>query len=229
MSERPRPPDPWADPTVYFPPPNPDLIFNASPVQNKHVQVFTHFGVGVDWIRQMPRLNLEEVDSERFVSEQKITSAGSLMAWRAQLGIDLMFSRRWILGIGGIAVGSAIGPSDRVVTAADGSPVEMHPWTTGIVTLVGPGVGIHLHKRRWTVAASSRVALTHMWMHSTVVTGRTTNDAAVLGWIPSLRLDLAICRRVGPQDNACVYVETRAYDTTSFNGGSAGLRWEFGG
>jgi hypothetical protein len=42
-------------------------------------------------------------------------------------------------------------------------------------------------------------------------------------------MEVEACRRVGPLDNACLYVETRAWETTSFNGGSAGLRWEFGG
>jgi hypothetical protein len=177
----------------------------------------------------MPRLTLEQLESDRTIGEQKITSAGSLMMWRAQVGLDLVFSRRWVFALGGFGVGSAVGASNRIVTAADGSPLEMRPWSTGIVTVSGPGVGVRLTKRRWTFAANSRVAVSYMWMGANVVTGRTINEVNLSGWIPSLRVDAELCRRVGPLDHACLYIETRAYDTSAFNGGSAGLRWDFGG
>jgi hypothetical protein len=211
------------------PPPDGDIIFNAQPMANRRVVGLWYASLGLEYLRQMPGLSLDSIESERTLPEQRLGSSGPLTTWRAKIGVDLLFSRRWIMNLGGFGVGSAIGPLNRVLLSADGSPVEMRPWSTGVVTISGPGVGFQLTKRRWTFGGNTHVALDYFWMGASVATGRTITDVTVAGWLGSLRLGLQACRRVGPLDNACLFFESRVYDTTSFNGGSVGLRWEFGG
>jgi hypothetical protein len=205
-----------------------DGIFAPGSVPNREVDVFVSASLGVDWLRQVPRLSLDEGSSWRGVGGTKLPSAGSLAMWRAQVGLDLALWRRWTVPLVGVAGGAALGPSDRAVTSADGSFVQMRPWTTGIVTLLGPGLGLRFTHKRWTVAGNARVALSYLWMGTNVATGSSVSDVSSSAWVPSVRVDLEACRRIGPLDRACLYVETRAYDATAMNGGSAGVRWEFG-
>ena len=234
----PEPDPPAPTPTPYGPSPRPpepalvadkDAIFKDGAIPNDQVSVLLHASVGADWLRQVPRLSLDAVSPERTIAPQTLPSAGPLAMWRAQAGLDVVVSRRWIVPLFAMAVGAAIGPSDRVVTAADGSFIQMRPWTTGMMTFLGPGAGVRFTNRRWTLSGDVRGVISYVWMRADVVSGGTINGDTISAWVPALRADLQACRRVGPLDHACVYVEARAYETTFFNGGSLGLRWEFGG
>jgi hypothetical protein len=199
--------------------PERDAIFKAgaTPMRPVDTRVFASFGA--DWLRELPRFSHEG---------RELPSSGPLGMWRLQAGIDLVLSRRYVVALGAIGVGGTLGPTDRIMTSTEGSPVALRPWTTGMITLSGPGLGLRITERRWTFAGTARGVLSYLWMDAEIVRGRI-QETTVDRWVPGLRLDFEACRRISPQDNACLFVEARTYDTTLFNGGSVGLRWEFGG
>jgi hypothetical protein len=195
-------------------------------------------GTSVDardiWLREMPPIDLRSP----FDASQRTLPAGTLPSTGSQQFMALTWDTgatvndRWMLPIFGLQFGWAVGTSPDVVTSLDGTIVHMRPWTSDMLTVLLPGLGVRTKARRWMFEAAVRPVLSFVWMSATAATGTSTSDLgdghALFAMGGGLRAELEACRRIDPVQRACLLVSPALYEFSSFNGGSIGLRWEVG-
>jgi len=153
------------------------------------------------------------------------------------LTVDTLYIKnaRWEFPLFGITAATALGSSPRVVTSLDGSIVEMRPWTAGAATFLLPGVGVRANVRRWKLSMSVRAIASVVWLNAVVAngnvginTGDKTDGSTISAATFGARASFELCRRTDPVTRACLFVEPHLYEFGFMNGGSAGLRMEFG-
>jgi hypothetical protein len=186
------------------------------------------------WVRSMPPIELRSpFDApHRTLPGATLPSTGDhqFMALTWDTGITV--NNRYMLPLLGVQFGWTVGSSPDVVTSVDGTIVHMQTWTSDMLTLLLPGVGLRTKARRWMFEGAVRPVVTFMWMNAAAADGADTSNigdghaffAVGLG----VRAELEACRRIDPVERICLLVSPALYEFSTLNGGSIGLRWEVG-
>ncbi len=187
-------------------------------------------GLEVGWIRTTPKLAFDDVvvTPLRSIRAGGLGSAGPLTFVGGHVDSSIVVSDRWVFPMVGGGAYGALGESPRTLTSLDGSIIELRPWTTYRVDLLLPGVGVRFKERRWAFAGTVRPAYTFLGMNAAIASGATSKVVEASGSAPALRMSVEACRRVDPTNRACLFVAPNLYEVRFMNGGSIGLRWEWG-
>jgi len=188
------------------------------------------FAGQADWMPYVPTLSVPTTaTSSRTIEGGTLPSAGSL--YFAGLAVDssFVYRARLVVPLFGISGALAVGDSAALRSSVDGSIAEERPWTAFRIECLLPGIGVRFTARRWSVGASIRGYVVGVGMDATVASGGGSSDLSR----PSrfglgARADVEGCRRLDPVDRICAFVAPSLYEFGFVNGGTAGLRWEFG-
>jgi hypothetical protein len=186
------------------------------------------------WLRAMPPIDLRSPydASLRTLPAGTLPSTGSQQFMALTWDSGATVNDRWMLPIFGLQFGWAVGTSPDVVTSLDGTIVHMHPWTSDMITVLLPGLGVRAKARRWMFEGAVRPVLSFVWMSAIAATGSSTSDLsdghAFFATGGGVRAELEACRRIDPVQRACLLVSPALYEFSALNGGSIGLRWEVG-
>jgi hypothetical protein len=144
-------------------------------------------------------------------------------------GIDFVGSDLWILPIIDVGLYGIVGAYADQLTSADGSLFRLHPAGTIMLDAEILGFGVRLKKRRWMFEATLKPGLAVLAVPAAVADGGHFIDIDALNSVtPTLRGSIALCRRLDPQERVCATATANIYQWGWGNGGSLGLRWEFG-
>lgn len=187
-------------------------------------------GLELGFIRTTPKLAFDDVvvTPLRNIRTGGLGSAGPLTFFGGHVDTSIVVSDRWIFPLVGGGAFWAVGESPRTLTSLDGSLVELRPWTTYRVDLLLPGVGVRFKERRWAFGGTVRAAYTFLGMNAAIAGGATSKVVEASGSAPALRMNVEACRRVDPTNRACLFVAPSLFEVSFLNGGSIGLRWEWG-
>jgi hypothetical protein len=184
---------------------------------------------GAAWMRALPTLSSPSTTTAaREVPEARIPIGGSL-TW-AGAGFDLgatVNDRIVVPGIG-IAGYGAIGSYDTVLTSADGSIARAHPWTAYRLDILLPGIGYRWKHRRFMFETSLRTGISAMYMSGSIAGGSGDVATSLSAYSAVLEVQVEACRRLDPVTRVCLQVAPRIYDFGFMNGGTLGLRVEWG-
>jgi hypothetical protein len=142
--------------------------------------------------------------------------------------MGVAINQRWVLSLGGIQFAAAVGASSRVITSADGSLFALEPWMASVISLLLPGAGVRITARRWTFTLGLEPAVLGLFLNGQMTAGRNAVPFGVAEASFALRADLQVCRRLDPDNRACLFVRPNLYEFGLLNGGAAGVRWEWG-
>jgi hypothetical protein len=183
----------------------------------------------VSWLPRMPSVTFGGADTwlrEVPSAEAKYKSQG--LFWGLGGDMAIAWNDRWLIPVLGFEFALAVGSSPRVLVSADGTIVELRPWTAIRTTFLGPGFGVRGKQRRWMWSAFLQTGASYLMMKAQVAAGTEAVSAEAGRWSPVLRAVAEVCRRLDPVTRACVFAAPHAYDFGWANGISGGLRWEFG-
>jgi hypothetical protein len=186
------------------------------------------------WVREMPPIELRSpFDAPtRTLPSGRLPSTGEHQFMALTWDSSITVNRRWMVPIFGVQFGWSVGASPDVVTSLDGTIVHMQTWTSDMVTLLLPGLGVRAKARRWMFEAALRPVVSFVWMSAQAASGTDTSDLgeghALFTAGVGLRAELEACRRLDPVLRACLVVSPALYEFSAMNGGSIGLRWEVG-
>jgi hypothetical protein len=184
----------------------------------------------VSWVRDLPTVSFSDQTnaSTRTVPPGAVPFGGPLTF--AGVHFDsAITTRHLVVPMLGLGFGMLVGEQPMVVSSLDGSVVNLHPWSAYRVEVLGPGIGLRMTERRWTLSATMRSELVIMAMSASLAAGAGTAempDATAVGL--GARVELEACRRVDPTDRACILVAPTLYEFGFLNGGVLALRWEWG-
>jgi hypothetical protein len=194
----------------------------------------TSADVRFDYLRRMPAMDMGTPTDLplRTLQAGSVPSTGSQAFAVVTWDTGVVINGRWMLPIIGLQFGWAVGASSDVRSSLDGTMLQLRPSSADFVTLELPGIGMRFKARRWMLAAVVRPSATLMWMGATAADGNASYD---LGGSPNLtastfgvRADIEGCRRLDPVERACVFLAPAIYEFAPLNGGSIGIRMEFG-
>lgn len=187
-------------------------------------------GVELGWIRTTPTLAFDDVVATplRTLRAGQLGSAGPLTFLGGHFDTSIVAADQWVFPLVGAGAYWAVGDTPRTLTTLDGSFVELRPWTTHRIDVLLPGVGVRMKARRWAFAVTVRAAYTFLGMNAAIANGASTKVAEATASAPSLRMSVEACRRLDPTNRACLFVAPNLYEVSFLNGGSIGLRWEWG-
>jgi hypothetical protein len=193
-------------------------------------QAMMELGADASWFASMPVVSLADPQSTwlRSVHGGPLVSTGAAVFAGGHLGGSLAVNRHWSVPILSLGVASAAGPSERVNASIDGSAVQLKPWTTWQLTLLGPGVEARAVTGKWLFSASVRGGLSMMWMGVDVAAGSTGENHTASALTGLARAEARGCRRLDPMHRVCLTVAPHVYQYGWLNGVSAGLLWELG-
>jgi hypothetical protein len=184
------------------------------------------------WLRSMPQFSLSDPTpiGVRSVGTGTLPSTGEQHFLALAIDTKYIYNQRFEFPIFGLVGGGAVGQSPRVVSSVDGTMVDMKPWTAGAFTFLLPGVGFRFRERRWMFGANVRMVATLVWEQVTFASGASKDDSPPALWAATFgaRAHVEACRRLDLESRLCLFVEPHLYEFSALNGGSAGLRWEFG-
>jgi hypothetical protein len=177
----------------------------------------------------LPALSFsEDPKQEARVREGKFPSANGVSFVGVGFDLGVTLADHWVLPCLGVDFATAMGKSDRLVTSFDGSLAELRPWTSRKVDVWALGLGFREKKRRWMFELTVEPGFAVVWADGAIASGASTTDVRASAVSFAARANLEICRRFDPTDRACLFVAPSLYEFGALNGGSAGLRWEFG-
>lgn len=184
------------------------------------------------YLRAMPKFDLGDPTkiTGRSVGTGTLPSTGEQHFLAMGFDTAFVFNQRLQVPLFGLYGAGAIGQSPRVITSVDGTFVTLKPWTSGAITMLFPGIGLRAKARRWSFNATMRPVATFLWMSVAYSSGGALDDGQPAVWAGTFgaRGHIEACRRLDPESRACLFVEPHVYEFGFMNGGSAGLRWEFG-
>lgn len=187
------------------------------------------FTSGVSWRRSLPALKGENtLTMAREVPETSVPIGGSMTQVGASADFGVVVDDRWIIPALGMAVYSAVGSYDTIVTSADGSIARVRPWTTYEIDALLPGIGLRVKERRFMFSASLRTGLSYLHSSGSVSGGSGDMPMSLSNVSPILQAELEACRRLDPSTRLCLQVSPRIYDFQFMNGATFGLRVEWG-
>ena len=204
-------------------------ILASAPAARADVDFAVGGTVGAAWMRSLPALtSASTMTAAREVSGTRIPIGGAL-TW-AGAGFELGASvddRIVVPGIG-IAAYGAVGSYDTIITSADGSIARVHPWTAYRLDILLPGIGYRWKHRRFMIQTSLRTGVSAMFMDGSIAGGASDAATSLSGFSAVLEVQLEACRRLDPVTRVCLQVAPRIYDFGFMNGGTLGLRVEWG-
>jgi len=184
------------------------------------------------WLRAMPKFSLSDPTQigVRAIGTGVLPSTGEQHFLGFAFDTKYIYEQRWEFPIFGMVFGGAVGQSPRVISSLDGTMVEMKPWTAGTISLLLPGVGVRIKARRWMFSANARFVASWVWEQAAYASGRSLDDSPAALWAGTfgVRGHVEACRRLDVESRLCLFAEPHLYEFGFMNGGSAGLRWEYG-
>lgn len=184
---------------------------------------------GALWVRSMPELQNERIDTAaRTVQRRDVPIGGSVTALGGSFELSLVVEDRWVIYGFGAGTYVATGSYAPVITGVDGSIARIRPWTMVDIDLTTPGLAYRMKRRRWMFAAGLRTGVTLMHVDATVAGGSSSEDMPLNGVSFMLQAELEACRRLDPATRVCLAISPRVYDFGILNGGTLGLRMEWG-
>jgi hypothetical protein len=193
---------------------------------------FANVDARVAWFPRMPTLrttfpkDFDGTPHEGQSGELPSSGHGQFAAVGAEVAIAI--DRHWGLPLVGVALGGAVGGYPSVVTSVDGVPMTLKPWSAGYVYMQGLGLEYRARARRWMFEAGVRGGVSIVWMKTSIAVGGDEYAGSGVAISPTLKGDLAVCRRLDPTQRACLFVAPSIYEFGLLNGASLGLRWEVG-
>jgi len=187
-------------------------------------------GPSARWLPSAPRYSLDRVETPlRTVGAGDLAAAGATGWLGAEADLACTIADRWQIPLLGVGVYGPVGSYARVVAASDGSLVELRPSTGLLVDVPLPGLGVRVKERRFLFTAAVRTAIVLTGMDARVANGASFVDAGrVNATVFAVRAEITACRRFDPEARACLFVAPNVYEVGFANGGSLGLRWEWG-
>ena len=184
---------------------------------------------GAAWMHALPTLRTPGVaTAAREVPTTRIPVGGSLTWMGASLEFAMTVDAHVVIPGMGFAVYAALGSYDTVITSADGSIATVRPWTAYRLDALLPGIGYRVTQRRWMFQADIRTGVSVMLMEGTIVGGSSETETPLTAISGVLVAELEACRRLDPVTRVCLQLAPRIYDFGFMNGGTLGLRVEWG-
>lgn len=143
-------------------------------------------------------------------------------------GFGLALDDRWLFPLFAVGVAHAVGTYPSVATHVDGAATWARPASAFRLELLLPGVGLRVKHRRWAAWATVRAGISGVVMDARIADQGVRVDTLASAVSPSVRVDLAACRRLDPLARLCLVGSPHVYDFGPLNGVSVGLRWEMG-
>jgi hypothetical protein len=184
---------------------------------------------GAAWMRALPTLRSPALSTAaRDVPDARIPVGGSLTWMGAGLEIGMTIDAHVVVPGIGVAAYAAVGTYDTVMTSADGSIATVRPWSAYRMDMLLPGIGYRTKQRRWMFQADVRTGLSIMSMGGTITGGSSETATSLTAISAVLVAEVEACRRLDPVTRVCLQVAPRIYDFGFMNGGTLGLRVEWG-
>ena len=146
----------------------------------------------------------------------------------ASLEFAMTVDAHVVIPVFGLAAYAALGSYDTVITSADGSIATVRPWTAYRLDALLPGIGYRVTQRRWMFQADIRTGVSVMLMEGTIAGGSSETETPLTAISGVLVAELEACRRLDPVTRVCLQLAPRIYDFGFMNGGTLGLRVEWG-
>lgn len=178
----------------------------------------------------MPALRSSGVTATvaRDVPEGKVPIGGSLTLLGAGLDVAMTADDRWMFPVLGFGGYGAVGSHDAVVSSLDGSIAHVRPWSAYELDLLLPGVGYRVKKRRFLFSASVRTGVVWLAAGGSVAAAGESVPISLVGVSGLVQAEIEACRRLDPIMRVCLQVAPRIYDFGFMNGGTVGVRIEWG-
>lgn len=184
---------------------------------------------GAAWMRSLPALTTPSTTTAaREVPEARVPIGGSLTWVGAGFELGMTVDDRIVIPGLGIAGYGAVGTYDTVVTSADGSIARAHPWSAYRLDILLPGIGYRWKHRRYMFEADVRTGVSAMYMGGSIAGGAGDSPTTLSAFSGVVEARLEACRRLDPVTRVCLQVAPRIYDFGFMNGGTLGLRVEWG-
>lgn len=199
------------------------------PVDARASEVRANFIVDAagGWLPRIPPMTLSEPTDTpaRTIPARAAPLAGGLFQFQAGANLGIVIDDRIIVPLIGGAFGATVGNVHDVVTSIDGSVLTARPASALMLRLDFPGFGARFHGTRWSFEARVIPALEY-W---TLPAQLTPDQYASLNVTSvSVRADATFCVRADPTSRVCAFIAPSIWEFGPFNGGSAGIRLEFG-
>ncbi len=187
----------------------------------------THLDTAVHHLSALPSVGpLGGTEVEGRSLRGQAASTGPSTLFGLGMGMGLVLRDRLLIPLFAIDVAWSVGRRPTVYGAVDGTVFEQRPWQAWRLDAYFGGVGARWKRRRWAFATSLQPGVAF-----TFVEARVAGDAeerSLSGIDLAVRGQLEGCRRLDPEQRACLFLGTNLFLERPFNGGTIGLRWELG-
>ena len=186
-------------------------------------------GMNTRWLRQTPTLDTPALTtSARELTAGSVPMRGGVGMLGGYVDVGLTLDDRYLIPLLGGSLYSALGSYDAIITSRDGSIVRARPWTASSFEILLPGLGYRLKKRRWMFGVQVRGGYGVLAMEGAMASGADLDPIELSQTTFFVSAELEGCRRLDPTFRVCLQVAPRVYDFGFMNGGTIGLRLEWG-
>lgn len=205
-------------------------VLAASRVASAQIKVDLQASAGGSWMRSAPSVGISPTEGNTIrVPDGDTARLGIPLGFVGiGAGIDVRLSRALYLPTLGVSWWRAVGSSPTVVTSVDGSIVQLRPYRASLLDVTLLGIGVRAPLRRWLVSADVAFSLTIFTIPGVVAAGAYEEETTGIRASPTIRIDVAGCRRFDPSNRLCLALSPNVYSFGLFNGGTLTLRWEIG-
>ncbi|MEI8256645.1 MAG: hypothetical protein WCJ30_13305 [Deltaproteobacteria bacterium] len=179
------------------------------------------------WVPRLPDMDLSSsVDTPaRTVPARPAPLAGGVFLMQTGLRVEVVINDRIVIPFFGVAMGGAVGSAPDVATSIDGTTFVARSANAIMARFDLPGIGVRLHERRWAFDLRAIPSIDY-WAVPAIFTGSVQGNLGTLGL--TVRADVSVCYRADPYRRVCAFVAPSLWSSGVLNGGTAGLRLEFG-
>lgn len=182
------------------------------------------------WLRETPTYTTEKLStSARDLRESSVRSRGGLAMMGLGFDLDLVIDDRWKVPTLGANTFWAVGSYGTLITSADGSVARLRPWSTWRADLLLPGIGRRWKHRRYMIEAALRTGVSWVQVGGSVAAGSgrvELGDTQAVTFL--VQAEIEGCRRLDPTARVCIQIVPRLYEHSWLNGGTIGVRYEWG-
>jgi hypothetical protein len=202
---------------------------SAPPARASDVALEGSFDVYARFLRTTPRFTYQPIENDlRAIPGGTVPSTGAASLVGAAIDFGLAIDDRWIVPLLGLGGALSTGSRARVLTSADGSMVELRPWSILGGEVLLPGFGVRFKERRWLFGAALRTGYAFLSMKGRVADLAGASDLDLSASSFALRLPVETCRRIDPLERACLVVTPHLYEFGWATGATVAVRWEWG-
>lgn len=186
--------------------------------------------MGGGWLRETPEYSTEPISTfARDIGEGRVKSRGGIAMVGLGMDTELVVDDRWKVPTVGANVYWAVGSYPTLVSSLDGSIIHLRPWTTWRGDILLPGIGRRWKHRRYMVEASIRTGVSWLQAGASVASGGERVELTGVQAVTFLvQAEVVGCRRLDPTTRVCIQLMPRLYEHRWLNGGTIGLRMEWG-